>query len=154
MTGTTKVVRLSKAAKEFNIGRDTIVSFLAEKGFVIDRNPNTKLTDEMFSLLTDEFYEDKQAMEAAAQRELEYVGKETISIKDDSFSKEEKKPEDNFQEELIITGVGISFPSPKADKKVEKTEEPKKKETVPEAEKQEPVKEETAAPVGKTIEKA
>ena len=37
-------IRLSKAAKEFNVGKDAIVEFLAKKGFQIDSTPNTKLS--------------------------------------------------------------------------------------------------------------
>lgn len=48
-------IRLSKAAKEFNIGKDTIVEFLSERGFHIDSSPNTKLTSEMFELLVKEY---------------------------------------------------------------------------------------------------
>jgi len=55
MTEERKVVRLSKAAKEFNIGRDTIIDFLLTKGFQVDPNPNTKLSPEMYDLLLDEF---------------------------------------------------------------------------------------------------
>ena len=29
-------IRLSKAAKEFNVGKDTIVEFLSKKGFQVD----------------------------------------------------------------------------------------------------------------------
>ena len=33
-------IRLSKAVKEFNVGKDTIVEFLAKKGFQVDPSPN------------------------------------------------------------------------------------------------------------------
>ena len=47
--------RLSKAAKEFNMGKEAIVKFLAKKGFQIDSAPNTKLTVEMYELLVKEY---------------------------------------------------------------------------------------------------
>ena len=49
------VVRLSKAAREFNISIDSVVSFIEEKGYSIQRNPNTKLDPEMYQLLSEEF---------------------------------------------------------------------------------------------------
>jgi hypothetical protein len=52
-------IRLSKAAKELNVGKDTIVEFLAKKGFQIDSLPNTKLTAEMYALLIKEFQGEK-----------------------------------------------------------------------------------------------
>ena len=51
--------RLSKAAKEFNMGKEAIVKFLAKKGFQIDSAPNTKLTADMYALLVEEFQGEK-----------------------------------------------------------------------------------------------
>ena len=48
-------IRLSKAAKVFNVGKDTLVEFLAKKGHQIDSSPNTKLTETMVALLVEEF---------------------------------------------------------------------------------------------------
>ena len=81
MTEERKVVRLSKAAKEFNIGRDTIIDFLLTKGFQVDPNPNTKLSPEMYDLLLDEFQEEKHVREIAQQKGLEYIGKEQLQLK-------------------------------------------------------------------------
>ena len=38
-----KIMRLNKAAKEFNLSMDHIVDFLSMKGFKIESNPNAKL---------------------------------------------------------------------------------------------------------------
>ncbi len=46
-----KVMRLSQVARKLNVGRDTIVEFLAEKGMEVDRNPNAKITTEQYTLL-------------------------------------------------------------------------------------------------------
>lgn len=48
-------IRLSKAAKIFNVGKDTLVEFLAKKGHQIDSSPNTKLTETMVALLVEEY---------------------------------------------------------------------------------------------------
>ena len=72
----------------------------------MERNPNSKLTPEMYGHLTNEFQEEKQVKEISQQRGLEYVGKETISI-DDVKDKGEKKPVDDFiPDEIMITNVG------------------------------------------------
>mgnify|MGYP005611518937 CR=1 FL=1 len=42
-----KSIRLSKAAIEFNIGREVIVEFLSKKGYKLDSSPNTKLDGEI-----------------------------------------------------------------------------------------------------------
>ncbi len=48
-------IRLSKAAKELNVGMGTILDFLSTKGFQVSSSPNTKLTVEMYTLLVKEF---------------------------------------------------------------------------------------------------
>jgi translation initiation factor IF-2 len=62
MATATKTPRLLAAAKEFNIGKDTLVEFLTAKGFEINAsNPNTKLTEVMYDALQAEFAQDKLA---------------------------------------------------------------------------------------------
>jgi translation initiation factor IF-2 len=54
--------RLMAAAKEFNIGKDTLVDFLVSKGFSKDDlKPTSKLTEEMYTSLQQEFSSDKAA---------------------------------------------------------------------------------------------
>ena len=48
-------ITLSQAAKQFNVGVNTIVEFLIKKGFKIDNNPKTRLTNELFELLDRTF---------------------------------------------------------------------------------------------------
>src|SRR6188768_2160700 len=55
-------IRLMAAAKEFNIGKDTLVDFLAAKGFnKDDLKPTSKLTEDMYRSLVQEFASDKAA---------------------------------------------------------------------------------------------
>ena len=55
-----KLPRLLAAAKEFNVGRDTLVDFLVKKGFNKDElKDTTKLTDGMYYSLQAEFSTDK-----------------------------------------------------------------------------------------------
>ncbi len=54
--------RLMPAAKEFNIGKDTLVDFLVSKGFDKDElKPTAKLSDDMYKALQQEFSSDKAA---------------------------------------------------------------------------------------------
>lgn len=47
--------RLSKVARQFNIGISTIIEFLEEKGHIIDTNPNTKITEDQLKLISENF---------------------------------------------------------------------------------------------------
>ena len=59
------------AAKEFNIGKDTLVDFLVGKGFSKDDlKPTSKLTEDMFRFLQQEFQSDKVAKNKSDQIEL------------------------------------------------------------------------------------
>ena len=52
----TTTPRLMAAAKEFNIGKDTLVDFLTGKGFSNDDlKPTSKLSEEMYRALQLEF---------------------------------------------------------------------------------------------------
>ena len=54
--------RLMAAAKEFNIGKDTLVEFLIGKGFSKDDlKPTSRLTEAMYYSLQQEFSSDKAA---------------------------------------------------------------------------------------------
>ncbi len=61
MTTPTKTPRLLEAAKEFNIGKDTLVAFLTDKGFTVSSSPSTKLTEQMYNSLEVAFAPDKAA---------------------------------------------------------------------------------------------
>ena len=52
-------IRLNKVTRDLNVGITTAVEFLQKKGFVVEANPNTKITDEQFELLKKEFSTDK-----------------------------------------------------------------------------------------------
>ena len=59
------------AAKEFNIGKDTLVDFLVGKGFSKDDlKPTSKLTEEMYRSLQLEFQGDKVAKIKSDQIDL------------------------------------------------------------------------------------
>ncbi len=51
-----ETIRLYKVAKEFNISVHSIVNYLGEKGYNIPIDPNYKLTDDQYKMLTKEFH--------------------------------------------------------------------------------------------------
>jgi len=59
-TTATKTPRLLAAAKEFNIGKGTLLDFLSSKGFSIVDSPATKLTEEMYAALEIVYAPDRQ----------------------------------------------------------------------------------------------
>ena len=90
-----KLPRLLAAAKEFNIGQDTLIAFLIGKGFPKDElKPTSKLTEEMYRALQQEFQSDKAAKMKSDQLELpkgaQAEAKKKKEEEEISFRKEEK----------------------------------------------------------------
>ncbi len=91
-----KLPRLLGAAKEFNIGQDTLIDFLENKGFgKDDLKPTSKLTEEMYRALQQEFQSDKAAKLKSDLVDLPRGGVAEVKKKKDEeeviFKKEEKK---------------------------------------------------------------
>ena len=65
-------MRLSKVAKELNVGIANIVDYLSSKGIDIDGRPNTKITPEAYELLKEQFIADveqhKRSIKVAQDR--------------------------------------------------------------------------------------
>ncbi len=99
-----KTNRLSKVAREFNVGIHTIVEFLQKKGFEVETNPNTKVTEEMYHHIENEYNTDLNVRKKSEALSKQKHQKETISIEDirkdldapteiETTPKEEAKPE-------------------------------------------------------------
>jgi translation initiation factor IF-2 len=144
MTEDIKVTRLSKAAREFNVGISTIVEFLHKKGFELDPNPNTKLPHEAYILLVKEYSTDisvKKESEKLILKDL-HRKKESVSIGD--FS-EKIETEDSERDDSVLvkdssgvkTTVDIKTEIKKPEVKLvgkidlEKTLKPKVEKVVP-----------------------
>ena len=83
--------RLSKVARELNVGISTIVEFLNSQNKEISSNPNTKIGEELYMLLLQEFQKEKFEKEKADNVVIEQSERKVISIsKEDSKKKVEK----------------------------------------------------------------
>ena len=95
-----KLPRLLAAAKEFNVGQDTIVDFLVGKGFNRDDlKPTAKLSEDMYRSLQHQFQGDKVAKNKA----------DLVEIPKGVQQEGRKKRED---EEIVFTKK--EFPKPAA----------------------------------------
>src|SRR5437763_14195710 len=89
-----KLPRLLAAAKEFNIGQDTLVDFLAGKGFNRDElKPTAKLSEGMYRSLQQEFQSDKAIKNKADKIEIPKAASERKRREEEEYSykKEDKK---------------------------------------------------------------
>jgi translation initiation factor IF-2 len=100
MTEGIKVLRLSKLAKEFNIGTNTIVDFLARKGIAVENNPNAKISEDAYQILAKEFQKEKSLKDQVQKTGLSFVKRERLSLEDEKEAKpSETKPADIQKEE-------------------------------------------------------
>ena len=98
------IKRLSKVARDFNVGISTIVEFLHKKGFAIDSDPNNKISDDAYHLLEKEYKGD-----ISLKKESELINlkshrgtKESISLDDVKDSGHRHVDEDYLDDEVII----------------------------------------------------
>lgn len=120
----TKLPRLLGAAKEFNVGQETIIEFLLGKGFPKDDlKPTSKLTEEMYRSLQQEFASDKVAKLKSDQIDLPKGSVEAKKKKDEeniSIKKETKKdPEPEKPKEEVIVEEKKPEPKPVVKKEPE-----------------------------------
>jgi translation initiation factor IF-2 len=96
-----KTIRLSKLAREFNVGIHTIVEFLHKKGFDYDTNPNTKISEDALALLEKEYKVDLNLKKESEKIILKShrPKQEVISIEDKSKEEDFEEEEDDFEEE-------------------------------------------------------
>ena len=119
------VKRLSKVAKELNVGISTIVDHLKSVGEDVGSNPNTKIGEELYLLLLKEFQREKFEKEKANEIQMERDEMKVISIKkerEEAKQKEEKRKEETTikasAEKLSGPSVlgKINIDSPKKEK--------------------------------------
>lgn len=92
-------VRLSKVAREFNVGLSTIVEYLHSKGIKISSDPNAKLTEEDYALVSKEFSNDSEVKKESTLVDLKNTRKkkETVTIDNaGSAPSDEDEDEDEF----------------------------------------------------------
>ncbi|HBS88947.1 MAG: translation initiation factor IF-2 [Bacteroidetes bacterium GWF2_38_335] len=150
-------IRLSKAAKELNVGISTIIDFLNKKGIDIGEspNPNSKISDDVFNILVKEYSSELKVKKESEKLDLKKTRekKETISIddeilpgsdgdEDDEDDEDEDEDIDYSQEKrrpAEVTNIPIEKTGPKILGKIDLS--PKKKIVEPVAEVVEPIAE-------------
>ena len=100
------VNRLSKVARDLGVGVSTIVDFLKEKGFEIEARPTTKIGDEEYNILLQEFQSDKQAKDRSQEMKQSKVVRQTITI-DDVSATDTRRRKDEDDESILIKNVPV-----------------------------------------------
>ena len=122
--------RLMAAAKEFNIGTNTLIEFLVSKNFSADDlKPTTKLTEAMYRVLQSEFQQDKAAKQKAEQVDLpKGAGADHKKKRDEedlSIKKKEEKPKATEEKPAEPVVEPTPTPEPVVEVKEDQTAEVK-----------------------------
>ncbi|WP_109832784.1 translation initiation factor IF-2 [Reichenbachiella versicolor] len=127
------MIRLNQAARKLNVGIDTVIEFLGEKGFDIERSPNTKITSEQFDMLAKEYADSAHEKEEASGLVIGSKSGDNVVIKaePDPEPKEEPKKEEEIRVIETAPSAPVEVPKPVVEKPSEpvaeepvKTEEP------------------------------
>jgi translation initiation factor IF-2 len=113
-----KPIRLGKAAGELNVGISTLVEFLESKGVKIDPNPNTKVEEEHYDLLRQEFAADQSLKEQSKFSTPRKERRETISIRDKATEEQPKSAveEEEDSEPINVEEIKRTILDPAAEK--------------------------------------
>src|SRR6476620_6802331 len=119
-----KMIRLGQASRKLNVGHNTILEFLAKKGFSVENNPNAKLTGEQFAMLSKEYASSaSEKLEASGltigTKHVENVGGER--------EKEAAKKRLDDEESIMIKNLGSKDLKAKEEPKTDKVEREKPK---------------------------
>ncbi|RPH31469.1 MAG: translation initiation factor IF-2 [Bacteroidales bacterium] len=128
MTNVEKSLRLSKLAREFNVGISTIVEFLHKKGHKITSDPNSKVDAELYNILAKEYGAEVNLKMESQKVSLKTLRdkKETVSIEDvEKVVVEDTEPSEVEDEEFMKNILATpkqkevsSFEKPKIDLKL------------------------------------
>lgn len=116
-----KMIRLNQAARKLNVGIDTVVEFLSEKGHEIERSPNTKLTPDQYAILAKEYADSAHEKEEASGLTIGSKSGDNVVITAEATPTKEEPVK---EEEILITDntQTTAEDAPAAEEKPEETE--------------------------------
>ena len=131
-------IRLSKLTKEFNIGLQTLVDFLNEKGAGVDMNPNAKISDSYLPAIEAKFGDEQKLKQDSEKVAIKL--KEIIEL--GSKKKSPADDEDEPVKEIIIKSNSFAHNTPAQEETPVQAPKPQPAEQAPaqeEADRTEPV---------------
>ena len=103
-----KATRLSKIAREFNVGISTIVEFLHDKGVKIQTDPNTKVTPEQYEMLLKEYSSDLDVKKESERVTLKHLREKQESVSINDVRDEQDKDVQEEMDEVFIKDTSSS----------------------------------------------
>ncbi|WP_452223916.1 translation initiation factor IF-2 [Lacinutrix chionoecetis] len=128
-----ETIRLNKVLRELNISLDRAVEFLDSKGVEIEKRPTTKISEETYKILSDEFETDaSKKMKSQAVSEAKQKEKEDLRLKREqeleAKQKEEEAKAKAKEEEVVKATKALSGPKKVGKIDLDSKSKPAKKE--------------------------
>ena len=108
-----RIIRINKVLRELNISLERAVDYLKDKGIVIESNPNTKISDDVYNVLCGQFAGDKGNKEASKEvGEEKRKEKEALRLEREKEIEDKRKIEEERlkQQEVIKARAVIAGP--------------------------------------------
>ena len=103
-------LRLNKVLRELNISLDRAVEHLSQHGHEIEARPTTKISQEVYNILLDEFETDKSKKDASAEiSEEKRKEKENLRLEQEKLE-QEKLEREKAQQEVIKARAALKKP--------------------------------------------
>ncbi|MGB0293347.1 MAG: translation initiation factor IF-2 [Flavobacteriaceae bacterium] len=107
----TPTIRLNKVLRELNISLDRAVDHLKTKGVEIEARPTTKISNEVYQVLLDEFQTDMSKKVASQEvGEEQRKEKEALRLKIEQEQEEKRIAREKKSEEIIKAKAELSKP--------------------------------------------
>jgi translation initiation factor IF-2 len=110
-----KTHRLGRVAGELNVGISTLIDFLDTKGVKIDPNPNSKLEENHYDMLRQQFADDQIIKEQSKLSSVKREKRETITLKDAKQQESNVADEDDEDDFDILENKEVLIQSPKVE---------------------------------------
>ena len=119
-------IRINKVLRELNISLERAVDYLKDKGIVIEASPNTKVSDDVYSILCGQFAGDKGNKEASKGVSEEIrKEKEALRIEREKEIEDKRKLEEERQKQHELIKAKATVIAPKQVGKIDlKPKEP------------------------------
>ena len=153
----TETIRLNKVLRELNISLDRAVEFLETKGIEIEKRPTTKISDEVYQVLSDEFETDANKKVASKEvSEAKLKEKEALRVEREKEIEAKIQKEEATKKEVVKAKTTLEGPKQvgKIDLDKPKKKEAPKQEEAPKVEEKLKVEEKAPEPVVKKKEEA
>jgi len=107
-------IRINKVLRELNISLERAVDYLKDKGIAIEASPNTKISDDVYTILCGQFAGDKGNKEASKGISEEIrKEKEALRVEREKEIEDKRKQEEERLQQLELIKAKATVTAPK-----------------------------------------